>query len=845
MSPKAGVAMQLKAEGLRLLVLHGIAQDGKCTCADRDKPNHERTAGKHPVNKNWQNAPQMTDEEIEAAWPETGWRSVYNIGVATGRDSNLFVLDIDTDNGGGESVRKLQEQNAPLETNWAQQTGSGGYHLGWDLPPDFEPTNRRGGLKEYAGLDIRGQGGLIVVAPSVSGKGPYKWLKRGQREQAPGWFLDLLRPPAPAPAPAPIVAAPVIQADEAETARLERYAQTVRDGEVAGLTAMREAATLAGVGYRGEGWDDGTFSHACNLMELANSEWSDYTVEMAYADVMQHAPTDPGFTSENVNRKWQQAVSTVDGRGRPYPVARPDALSMVAGWAAEKDVQVDPALHTSAGGTVTQRATAGDGVPADPGDGGSRGGMTAPVVVQWVEEHYDVAVTPSGETFAVPRTGPRLVTMLGERGGHLRDAVTAALYDATGQVVGTKAVEDAFRVVLARARRGHRVVTLHLRVAQAQTLVIDLGQPDNARCVVITPQGWTVPDNPPDGMLFRRTAATRPLPEPAEHGSLEPLRELLGFEVGSAVWDLCRGWVVGATMPHTARPLVCAIGAPGSGKSTRGKLLLGVLDPREELGSAFGKNIGDDQVKALGRFHVGYDNLSAVSEAVSDHVCRLVTGDEIDKRKLYSDTGQVILSYRRTGVITAVTLPALRPDALERTIPLHLDRLPEGQRRSETRLMRDFTERHPMILGGLCDALVTVLRDLPRLQEQDVPRPRMADYFDVLRAYDPATASAYVAAVKNIMVEAAEADPFVSTVAAWLRTVGLPWRGTATQAHQEAAAYRQQVDLWSSAWWPRSAAAFSAALAKATEPLHAIGITVSTRRSNGIKLLVCTGSTVP
>jgi hypothetical protein len=588
----------------------------------------------------------------------------------------------------------------------------------------------------------------------------------------------------------------------------------------------------------------------CQGLDLADSWWSPLTVEQVEADVREHAPTDQAWGPDRVDAKIVQARKRESaGRGLPLPRSRDSVV--FEDWTAEAGVTVDPLLQTdqqpvpSAAQTVVQRATAGDGVRAEPGDGGSRGGITAPVVVQWVETHYEVAVTPSGEAFAVPRTGPRNVTLLGERGGHLRDAVTAALYDATGQVVGAKALEDAFRVVLARARQGHRVVTLHLRVAQqAQTLVIDLGQPDNARCIVISPDGWTVLDNPPEGVLFRRTAATRPLPEPAEHGSLEPLRVLLGFEVGSPEWDLCRAWLVGATMPETARPLLCLIGGPGSGKTTRGLLLLSVIDPRPELGSAFGKNLGDDQVKALGRFWLGYDNLTAVSEAVSDHVCRLVTGDEIDKRKLYSDTDQVILSYRRTGVITAVSLPALRPDALERSVPLHLDRLPEVQRRSEARLKHEFAQQHPIILGGLLDALVTVLRGLPEVQEQNVPRPRMADFHDSLRAYDPATAAAYVRAITNVMVEAAEADPFVATVAAWLRTVGLPWQGTPTQAHQAAAAYRQQVDLWSSAWWPRSAAAFSAALTKAAEPLRAVGITVTTRRSNGIKLLVCTGSTV-
>jgi len=340
------MARELQAEGLRVIVLHGIVpKDGLCTCADRTKPNHERTAGKHPVDKDWQNAPQLTEEQMQAAWPETGWRAVFNIGVATGRDSDLLVLDIDPDNGGTESILKLQGQHAPLETNWAQRTGSGGYHLGWAMPEGFEPTNRRGGLKDYPGLDIRGQGGQIVVAPSRSAKGDYAWLKRGARDQAPAWFLDLLRPapPAPPPAPAAAPAGPVPEGD-AEDQRLNGYAATVLAREVQRLDAMREAATPRGEGYRGQPWDDTVFSVSANLLELANSEWSGLALESAYAHVLAHAPTDEGFTSEDVNKKWQQAVSTVGDRGRPYPVARQDTAAIVATWAAEDGVRVDPAL---------------------------------------------------------------------------------------------------------------------------------------------------------------------------------------------------------------------------------------------------------------------------------------------------------------------------------------------------------------------------------------------------------------------------------------------------------------------------------------------------------------------
>lgn len=818
---KADAAKAYRERGWRVIPLHGlnsVSCEG-CTCR---KGKDCRSAAKHPVADAWQKAEPLTAEQIDEAW--SGWRESSNVGIATGSASGFFVLDVDPDNGGADSLKRLQNDYAPLDVACATETGSGGWHLLMKMPEDFEPTNRRGGLKDYVGLDIRGTGGQIVAPPSVTPKGAYRWLKEGEPGPAPEWLLDLLRP---APVQAATPAAPLVPADDAEARRLQVYAEAVRVGEIARLTAMAAAAVPEGQTYSGEPWDATTHAVACNLLELANSDWAPYDAATAYADLHQHAPRDAGFTDLDVNRKWQSAIATAGDKARAFPVARESTDDMVKSWAAEPGVKVDP----------IRLQPQSPAQPADEGAARSRG-LTAADVIAFVEARYDVAMTPAQEVFATPNQGPRLVAMLSERGGSLRDQVTAAIFDSAGQVPGSKAVDDAFRVIVARARTSGKVVPLHLRVAPfAEGYVIDLGQQGNANCAVMTVDGVTRQDNPPRGVEFRRTNATRPLPNPADVGSLEPLRELLGLKPGRT-WDLMRGWVVAGAVPTAARPCLAFHGPAGGGKSTWARTTLSVLDPRAELGSSFGKNLGDDQVKALGRFWVGYDNLTAVSDAVSDHICRLVSGDEIDKRKLYSDTEQVVMSYRRTGAMTAVSLPPLRADALERIIPIALDRVAEGSRRSESRISAAFEEAHPVILRGLCDALVTVLRRLPAVQAERVPRPRMADYFDIVRAYDPAAAEVYRESTATVMVDAAEADPFVATVAAWLREAGLPWEGTAAQAHQAASAYR--AEMWSTGWWPTSASAFSAALARTSEPLRAVGLAAGQRRSNGRKLLVLT-----
>lgn len=186
---RTDAAKAYQARGWRTLQLHGVAYDGLCTCRDRTKPGHDKQAGKHPRDNGWQNAEPMTDAEIEKAF---GGAIACNVGIATGTPSGFFVLDIDPDNG-WEGLRRLEADHGPLAPSCVVKTGSGGRHYYFTLPEDFEPTNRKGGLKEYDGLDVRGTGGQVVAPPSVSGKGPYTWERSGHPEPAPDWLMELSR----------------------------------------------------------------------------------------------------------------------------------------------------------------------------------------------------------------------------------------------------------------------------------------------------------------------------------------------------------------------------------------------------------------------------------------------------------------------------------------------------------------------------------------------------------------------------------------------------------------------------------------------------------------------------
>lgn len=176
-----------------VLPLAWITEEGVCGCRDASRC---RRPGKHPLIQGGVNS-ALRDEEAIAAWWEK-W-PLANIGIGTGRQANLLVLDVDPRNGGAVSLARLRETYGELPETPVCSTGGGGLHIFFEYP-------RIGGgilgkIPGHGGLDIKADGGYVVSAPSlhVSGR-RYQWLTDWDLPLAPApeWLLKLIIPPAKA-----------------------------------------------------------------------------------------------------------------------------------------------------------------------------------------------------------------------------------------------------------------------------------------------------------------------------------------------------------------------------------------------------------------------------------------------------------------------------------------------------------------------------------------------------------------------------------------------------------------------------------------------------------------------
>ena len=117
-----------------------LAQGSKVP-REGSKGVHDATTDEQQINEWWSMEPSA------------------NIGIATGQESNLIVIDVDGDPG-MQSMRQVVSQ-LPKEHTRVIKTPNG-YHLYYLYNPSFHT-----GAGFMTGLDVRSDGGYVVAPPSL------------------------------------------------------------------------------------------------------------------------------------------------------------------------------------------------------------------------------------------------------------------------------------------------------------------------------------------------------------------------------------------------------------------------------------------------------------------------------------------------------------------------------------------------------------------------------------------------------------------------------------------------------------------------------------------------------
>lgn len=424
---KLNMLRKYLAMGWALVPLHHVTNLGHgpaCSCREALAC---KSAGKHPRLSAWQRPENLVRTEAALLpWPaETNW------GLATGVVSGVWALDVDPKNGGREAVDQLHAAGL-LQRTRVHWTGSGGMHLLYRIPGDFTPTNRTGALPP--GIDVRGDGGQIVLPPSVSGVGAYRLDGTLPLEPADAFpaLLELIRP-------APVRHVPrVIMARVDPGGRYAAYARRAVDGE---LTSLRQTHSSR---------NSRAWAAAVRVIELCNAPWAELDGDDEYDRWREagHAhPAGVDVPPSELDAIWRSALRHVGGREASGPADRP--------WPPAGDVEVLDFLRGPIGSDT------GVNDPFAPVPSGRPPVLTLPVGTP-----VDAGATPAGVVDPVDALIGSMLTAAQLRAlppprplinGIVDMATTAWLIGPSGSYKSFVALDWAAHVGLGRDWHGHAV----------------------------------------------------------------------------------------------------------------------------------------------------------------------------------------------------------------------------------------------------------------------------------------------------------------------------------------------------------------------------------------------------
>lgn len=320
-------------------------------------------------------------------------------------------------------------------------------------------------------------------------------------------------------------------------------------------------------------------------------------------------------------------------------------------------------------------------------------------------------------------------------------------------------------------------VELHTRIAAEHNGAYWYDLTNSAwEAVEVTKKGWCIKQPP---RLFLRYSIQHAQDTPKKGGDI---RKILNYTPIKGNEILFLSWLVSCFVPKIPHPAMVFYGEKGAGKTTVNELLKAIIDPSNLETLNLSNDLRSLNVQLKQNHFLPYDNISKINDQTSDALCRAITGSGIQQRKLYTDDEEKIYRYMRCISINGVENVINRPDLLDRSILLQLERISDEKRKAIVDLKAEFMAERPVIMGGIFDTLSKAMK-LYKNVKLDKP-PRMADFerwgYAIAEAIEQGAGQKFLneyAANRELQnIEAIDSDPLATLVVEFTKEKG-EWTG--------------------------------------------------------------------
>ena len=146
------------------------------------KKSYKSAAFNNDVNWGMTRDPQQVRRDFRR-WPDAG------VGLPTGKVNGIFVVEADKkDVDGVANLDRLREQYGDFPSTPTAISPSGSPHYYFRHPGD-DTCIQNSRSKLAPGVDVRGDGGMVIAPPTVRKDGQYRWVS-GLISEPPAWLLE-------------------------------------------------------------------------------------------------------------------------------------------------------------------------------------------------------------------------------------------------------------------------------------------------------------------------------------------------------------------------------------------------------------------------------------------------------------------------------------------------------------------------------------------------------------------------------------------------------------------------------------------------------------------------------
>ena len=269
---------------------------------------------------------------------------------------------------------------------------------------------------------------------------------------------------------------------------------------------------------------------------------------------------------------------------------------------------------------------------------------------------------------------------------------------------------------------------IYNRIAQTdKAIYYDIGDP-NWNIIRINKQNYFTVPYSQSLPIFKRTQrmVKQVTPFQTTKNALDKLVKLLRIRESDRL--LFKVHVIHMFFEKPQTPIIVLIGEHGSIKTTITKAVKKLVDPSSSNTGSLPTHYEDIPNNFSNSYLAVFDNISGFKDAVSDMFCRAITGEELSRRKLYTDTDEIIFTYKGKIIINGIAPDLHNPDLNDRTIYYQTLPIPEGEKISDSDFEDLFNKLHSSVLHEIFTAISKTLKTYDTIGRKVKPTSRMADF---------------------------------------------------------------------------------------------------------------------